>query len=85
MATTTGRFSVAKLTPGQTEVLAVLKEYGPIADHALVPLAQHQMKVNQSSSGIRSRRAELQRRRLVAQVTTTKTRSGRTAGVYEVV
>ena len=72
-----------KLTPGQTEVLAVLKEYGPIADHALVPLAQHQMKVNQSSSGIRSRRAELQRRGLVVEVARTKTRSGRMAGVFE--
>lgn len=76
---------MAKLTPGQTEVLAVLKEYGPIADHALVPLAQHQMKVNMSSSGIRSRRAELERKNLVAQVSTTKTRSGRTAGVFEAV
>lgn len=77
--------AITKLTPGQTAVLAVLKEYGPIADHALVPLAQHQMKINQSSSGIRSRRAELERRGLVTQVTTTKTRSGRQAGVFEAV
>lgn len=77
--------STVKLTPGQAEVLAVLKEYGPIADHALVPLAQHQMKLNQSSSGIRSRRSELGTLGLVRQVTTTKTRSGRQAGVFKAV
>lgn len=73
-----------KLTSRQSAVYEVLREYGPIADHALVPLAQHQMQVHQSSSGIRSRRKELSDLRLVKQVSTTKTGSGRKAAVWAV-
>lgn len=74
-----------KLTKSQEDVLSVLQQYGPVADHALVPLAQHQLQVHQSSSGIRSRRAELVRKGYVKSVTTTKTGSGRRAAVYEAV
>lgn len=75
-----------KLTKGQTAVLSVFNEYGvALPDHALVPLAQHAMKVPQSSSSIRSRRAELYRMKLLRKTGTTKTTSGRTAGVYEAV
>lgn len=74
-----------KLTSSQAAVLAVLKQYGAVADHALVPLAQHQMGVHQSSSGIRSRRAELTSFGLVRQTGTTKTASGRKAAIYEAV
>ena len=74
-----------KLTPSQAAVYDVLKQFGPIADHALVPLAQHQMQVHQSLSGFRSRRAELTKMGIVHRVTTSKTGSGRTAGVYGVV
>lgn len=49
------------MTAGQQEVLDVLGTYGPLPDHALVPLAQHVTKSHQSSSSIRSRRAELVR------------------------
>lgn len=73
------------LTDNQAAVYGVLEQYGPLADHALVPLAQHQLQVHQSSSGIRSRRAELVDLTLVAAVATTKTGSGRSAAVYEVV
>jgi hypothetical protein len=70
------------LTPAQAAVLGILAQYGPLADHALVPLAQHQLHVHQSSSGIRSRRAELTALGLVESVTTIRTGSGRSAGVY---
>lgn len=73
------------LTKGQAAVYKVMEEYGPIADHALVPLAQHMASVHQSSSGIRSRRAELTRKGLLMKVATTKTGTGRSAGVYGVV
>lgn len=73
-----------KLTNRQSAVYEVLRQYGPIADHALVPLAQHQMQVHQSSSGIRSRRKELSDLRLVKKVDTTKTGSGRKAAVWAV-
>lgn len=71
-----------KLTKSQADVLSVLRSYGPLADHALVPLAQHQLSVHQSSSGIRSRRAELVKAGLVTEVTKIKTGSGRQAVVY---
>lgn len=72
------------LDTNQAAVYEVLRQYGPIADHALVPLAQHQMQVHQSSSGIRTRRHELSALGLVAQVGTTKTGSKRTAVVWGV-
>jgi hypothetical protein len=70
------------LTDRQAAVYNVLRQYGPIADHALVPLAQHQMQVHQSSSGIRTRRKELSDLTLVKSVATTKTGSGRKASVW---
>lgn len=69
----------------QAAVYEVLKAYGPVADHALVPLAQHQLQMRQSSSGIRTRRRELLDKGLVTEVATTKTGSGRKAKVYEAV
>lgn len=71
------------VTDSQSEVYEVLKRYGPVADHALVPLAQHQLQVKQSSSGIRSRRAELAVQGLVKPSGTTKTGANRTAVVWE--
>ena len=85
MTNTTTRKGVS-LTKRQAEVYDVFTEFGvALPDHALVPLAQHASRVHQSSSGIRSRRAELARKGLVRQVGTTKTGSGRTAGVFEAV
>jgi predicted ArsR family transcriptional regulator len=75
-----------KLTKRQAEVYDVFTEFGvALPDHALVPLAQHASRVHQSSSGIRTRRAELVRKGLVRLTSTTKTGSGRTAGVYKAV
>lgn len=75
-----------KLTPAQAEVYSVFSEFGvPLPDHALVPLAQHAMRSRQSSSGIRSRRAELVRKGLLTAVDETRTGSGRKAVVYDTV
>lgn len=73
------------VTPAQFEVYTVLKQYGPLPDHALVPLAQHVVKSHQSSSGIRSRRAELAISALVVPVDEVKTSSGRTAIVWKAI
>ena len=62
----------------------MLKEHGPLPDHALVPLAQHVAQVRQSSSGIRSRRAELVAREIVTEVDEIKMPSGRKATVWAV-
>lgn len=72
-----------KLTPGQRDVFGVLRDYGPMADSALVPIAQHMCSVHQSSSSIRSRRAELTRLGLVQDTGNTVTMpSGRKSHVY---
>lgn len=47
------------MTKGQQGVYDVLSKYGPLPDHALVPLAQHVVQTHLSSSGIRTRRKEL--------------------------
>ncbi len=72
------------VTQSQADVYGVIQERGPISDIALVPLAQHQLGVHLSSSGIRTRRAELVRKGLVREVGTIRTGSGRTASVYSV-
>lgn len=72
------------LTPAQAEVYRVLASIdGGLPDHALVPLTQHVAGVRLSSSGIRSRRAELARRGLVKAKGHVTTGSGRTATVWE--
>lgn len=72
-----------RVTPGQQAVFDVLKAYRPMSDAALVPLAQHMASVRQSSSSIRSRRAELVTKGLLRPRGTVKTPSGRKAKVFE--
>lgn len=72
------------MTPSQEAVLEVLREFGPLPDHALVPLAQHVSRVPLSSSGIRSRRAELVAMDKVTEVDTVQMPSGRSASVWAV-
>jgi predicted ArsR family transcriptional regulator len=74
-----------KVTDSQKAVYDVLKQYGPLADHALVPMAQHMVQVHQSSSGIRTRRKELEKIGLVKAVSETRTGSGRAATVFQAV
>ena len=73
------------LTDNQAAVYDALAVYGPLPDHALVPIVQHVENVHQSSSGIRTRRAELEAKGLV-QVTGAFVRmpSGRRAYFHEV-
>lgn len=73
-----------RVTPGQAEVYSVLSRYGPLPDHALVPLAQHVVQLHQSSSGIRSRRAELEDLELIREAGTVRMPSGRRARMFEV-
>ena len=78
--------SMAGLTPAQAEVYSVLRQFGELPDHALVPLAQHVIGAHQSSSGIRSRRCELARKSLVVDTgDRVVTASGRKAVVWKAV
>jgi hypothetical protein len=72
------------VTARQKEVYDVFMTVNrPLPDHVLVPLVQHLGKLHQSSSGIRSRRAELVEKRLVQpSLDTTKMPSGRFARNY---
>lgn len=72
------------MNTAQTHVLEVLDVYGPLADTALVPLAQHMAPIHQSSSGIRTRRHELTRMGKVKQVGIITLPSGRGAAVWAV-
>lgn len=74
-----------KITASQKAIYDVLKQYGALADHALVPIAQHQLNIRQSSSGIRSRRAELFAAGLLRQAGETRTGSRRKATLYEAI
>lgn len=75
------------MTQGQQGVYDVLSKYGPLPDHALVPLAQHVVPTHLSSSGIRTRRHELVEMGAVEQVPDEfiTMPSGRRAKVYRVV
>lgn len=72
------------MTPNQQAVYDALEQFGPVPDHALVPLVQHVAQVHQSSSGIRSRRAELAAAGAVTEVDEIKMPSGRKASVWAV-
>jgi hypothetical protein len=72
------------MNTAQEHVLDVLDIYGPLADTALVPLAQHMAPIHQSSSGIRTRRSELTRMGKIKQVGMITLPSGRDAAVWDV-
>lgn len=71
------------VTDSQFALHAILKQYGPLPDHALVPLAQHVTPTHLSSSGIRSRRAELADKGLAVKVGEVKTASNRGAAIWK--
>lgn len=74
-----------KVTLNQEVVYNVLKDHGPLPDHALVPLTQHVAQSHQSSSGIRTRRSELGDKMLVAPAGDVTMPSGRKAVTYKAV
>jgi len=70
------------LTKGQRTVLAAFKSFGAMDDLALTVYVHHVAESPMSSSGIRSRRAELVRKGLLT-VTGVKTlKSGRAAAIH---
>lgn len=75
---------VDHLTPGQVAVLRAFYEFGDMTDVALATYVHHVSEVNMSSSGIRTRRAELCRTDppLLRKVDHRITKSGREAGVH---
>lgn len=76
-----------ELTPQQEAIYRLIERFGDrgVTDHALVPIATHEMKRVYSESGIRSRRSELQKLGLVRSVGTVQTRSGRHASRWTAV
>lgn len=71
------------LSPGQTSVLRAFYEFEkPLDDTGLAVYVHHIEDDPQSSSGIRSRRAELVRKGLVTAVGTKRLKSGRTAAIH---
>lgn len=73
------------VTPAQKEVYDALRPK-PLPDHVLVPIVQHMGELHQTSSGIRTRRLELQRKGLVNQAgKTVRTGHGRRALVFKAV
>lgn len=75
------------LTEGQIAVLQAFHEFGPMTDVALSVYVHHVSEASMSSSGIRSRRAELtrptaQRKSFLHAVGTKKLKSGRRAAVH---
>lgn len=57
--------SAARLRESQEEVLRVLRDYGPLCDCDLLTTYRETSELEQSDSGIRTRRAELVARGLV--------------------
>lgn len=72
------------VSKGQADVYDVLRRYGPLPDHALVPLAQHVTQVHQSSSSIRTRRHELAVVGLVRPHGMIRTSANRPAQIWKV-
>ena len=70
------------MTAAQQAVLDVIEDYGPLTDAALVPLVQHVAQRRMSSSGIRTRRAELADMKKVQSVGQVKMPSGRMAATW---
>jgi hypothetical protein len=73
-----------KVNENQLAVYTVIRDFGPLPDHALVPIAQHVLNTPQSSSGIRTRRKELLDLGLVEPNGVTRTGANRTATIFTV-
>jgi hypothetical protein len=70
------------LSAGQITVLRAFHEFGPMDDTALAVYVHHVAEQPMSSSGIRTRRAELVRKGLLAVVRTKRVKSGRRAAIH---
>lgn len=74
----------ASLTAGQVAVLRAFSDFGPMDDTALTVYVHHVADVAMSSSGIRSRRAELVRKGLLTASDIKLLKSGRTASIHSI-
>lgn len=72
------------MTSTQQLVLDVLEAHGPLPDHVLVPVVQHLSQGRVSSSGVRTRRNELERQGYVVEEGEVKMPSGRLAALWTV-
>lgn len=74
------------MTESQQEVFDILKKWGPFPDHVLVPVVQHLGKRHMSSSGVRTRRNELEKTGKVRETGQfVETPTGRMASVWKAV
>ena len=72
------------LTQGQAAVLSAFYEFGSMTDVALAVYVHHMSEVSMSSSGVRTRRAELVRHNppLLQVIGTKVLKSGRKAAIH---
>lgn len=70
------------LTNGQLEVLKAFKTLGSVDDGALAAYVHHMSSASMSSSGVRSRRAELVRKGALEITGTHRLKSGRSAAIH---
>ena len=75
---------ITSLTPGQKVVLEAISNYKGIDDAGLAVHVHHIASNDMSSSGVRTRRVELERKGLVAPVGTHRTKSGRSAVIHSI-
>lgn len=68
-----------KLSPGQRTVLEAISNYPAIDDQGLAVHVHHIASNDMSSSGVRTRRSELQSKGLIAVAGSKTTKSGKTA------
>lgn len=73
---------MSKLTKGQEAVLKAFSAIGPVDDVGLAVYVHHVAEISMSSSGVRSRRAELVNKGLVRVTGSKRTKSGRTACIH---
>lgn len=75
---------MSKLSRGQQTVLRALKDFGRADDTALAVYVHHVADADMSSSGVRSRRAELAWKGFVTVVGVKRTKSGRSAAIHAI-
>lgn len=78
----TSKKLAASITSGQTAVLRAFSEFGPMDDTPLAIYVHHRSGIPMSTSGIRTRRAELVRKNLLAVAGVKQLKSGRNAAIH---
>lgn len=74
---------IPALTRGQKAVLNAFGVLGAVTDGALATYVHHMDETQQSSSSVRSRRVELERKGLVVATGTKRLKSGRLAIIHD--